>query len=159
MARGGKRTGAGRPESFGGLLWLEIAAACQDRWDAALATREATAIAQRPGGLTIQHRQDEANQVPLDERAEWLHSYAASEVHDDIEFALRDVQKIEDDNDSAPNRLTEIEVRRPYGIWKSIFSDVAILFSEKLQRPVSPRQVEDCYEKLTVMQRRLQREL
>ncbi len=90
----------------------------------------------------------------MSERKAWLSSDAGRDYLDDVEFALHEDQRIEDDELEAA-RLVRIRVKRPKGQRQRIIEAVAADESVRRGVRISARMVERCWKEFRAVQRSL----
>ena len=153
MPRGGRRAGAGRRSVLTDMERFAIGARCEERWRAAAQANEDAAIAKATP--RVQQEWAKARAVPVSERKAWLSSYAGREHLDDVEFALREDQRIEAEDELEAARHVRIRVKRPKGQRQRIIEAVAADESVRRGVRISARMVERCWKEFRAVQRSL----
>jgi hypothetical protein len=132
MARGGIRDGSGRKPALAPQEAYDIIMDCERRLLRFVPEIDPC----RPYAVA----RAAIDSLDVSERPAWLKSDGAEDRLDDVEFALREEQKVADVGQAA-SRLTTL--KRPYakGVRQVIAAEVAQRWSEILGRPISSKTV------------------
>lgn len=143
MRRGGRREGAGRKPILDEDQRLLIGSRCQQLWEDK--QHDALMAHSQEGSKLIQVEYDKINKIPIHERKAWGDSEAQQDHLDNIEFALREAQGIDADDDRMPSSVTNYSVPRIKGQRKPIIIQVADESSIDYGIFISERTVEACW--------------
>jgi hypothetical protein len=88
------------------------------------------------------------NQIPINEREQWLQSIEAEYHKDDFIFALQTDQKLTDEDD--PQRVLTINIKRPYGVVPEIIASVS------RERDLKERYVKTCWKEFKELKNRIE---
>ena len=143
MSRGGRRAGAGRKPVLSELSRLAIGARCEELWRNEWKAGVKRAVTAATATVAVEWQS--VNAIPVAERKRWLRPNAYDDHRDNIEFALREQQKIAASDERDPCRGIRIVPRRPKGRREAIVDQVSEEQSAKRGVLVSRRLVESCW--------------
>jgi len=139
---GGRREGAGRPANLDYFEALAIGAKADrlaERWATRRAHRN---IRQRLKATEYFELVADANAVPIKERQEWLHSYAAEYHSDDIDGAIAYLGELES---RTASRLLSEPVTQVYGSRRRVIRVVMRWAAWRYKTDVTESRVDRCW--------------